>query len=79
MLYYPTFYEGLEQSKERDLPPARKPPRQILGPALDWNRQREDAKTFLSVALDYIWPHVPPTRLRAKATIENVLGGTVGR
>lgn len=54
MLYYPTFYEGLEQSKNV-IYTGQEATQQILY-GLDWAVSEKKAKTFFLVGSDYIWP-----------------------
>ncbi len=73
MLYYPTFYEGLEQSKNV-IYPGQEATQQIIA-GLDWIAKEKGAKTFYLVGSDYIWPR---TSMKiARKHIENVLGGKV--
>ncbi len=76
ILYYPTFYEGLEQSKNV-IYTGQEATQQILY-ALDWSAKEKKAKTFFFVGSDYIWPR---TSMKiARAHIERVakLGKVVG-
>ncbi len=76
ILYYPTFYEGLEQSKNV-IYTGQEATQQILY-ALDWAAKEKKAKTFFFVGSDYIWPR---TSMKiARAHIERVakLGKVVG-
>lgn len=54
LLYYPTFYEGLEQSKNVFYT-GQEATQQILW-ALDWASNTKKAKTFFLIGSDYIWP-----------------------
>ena len=54
MLYYPTFYEGLEQSKNV-IYTGQEATQQILA-GLDWVNRTKGSKTFYLVGSDYIWP-----------------------
>ncbi|WP_414638301.1 urea ABC transporter substrate-binding protein [Azospirillum sp.] len=54
MLYYPTFYEGLEQSKNV-IYTGQEATQQILA-GLDWVAKEKGAKTFFLIGSDYIWP-----------------------
>ena len=54
MLYYPTFYEGLEQSKNV-IYTGQEATQQILA-GLDWVAKEKGAKTFYLLGSDYIWP-----------------------
>ncbi|WP_455913557.1 urea ABC transporter substrate-binding protein [Pseudomonas syringae] len=73
LLYYPTFYEGLEQSKNV-IYTGQEATQQILA-SLDWIAKTKGAKTFYLIGSDYIWPR---TSMKiARKHIENVLHGTV--
>ena len=73
LLYYPTFYEGLEQSKNV-VYTGQEATQQILA-GLDWVAKEKGAKTFYLLGSDYIWPR---TSMKiARKHIENVLGGKV--
>ncbi len=73
LLYYPTFYEGLEQSKNV-IYTGQEATQQILE-SLNWIAREKKAKTFYLVGSDYIWPR---TSMKiARKHIENVLHGTV--
>ncbi|BCJ90583.1 urea ABC transporter substrate-binding protein [Terrihabitans soli] len=54
MLYYPTFYEGLEQSKNV-IYTGQEATQQILA-GLDWVSKEKKAKTYYLIGSDYIWP-----------------------
>ncbi|WP_247887371.1 urea ABC transporter substrate-binding protein [Azospirillum sp. SYSU D00513] len=54
MLYYPTFYEGLEQSRHV-IYTGQEATQQILA-GLDWLMREKGAKSFFLVGSDYIWP-----------------------
>jgi urea transport system substrate-binding protein len=54
LLYYPTFYEGLEQSKNV-IYTGQEATQQILY-GLDWAAKEKKAKTFFLIGSDYIWP-----------------------
>jgi len=73
MLYYPTFYEGLEQSKNV-IYTGQEATQQILA-GLDWLAKEKRAKTFYLIGSDYIWPRT--SNKIARKHIENVLHGTV--
>ena len=73
MLYYPTFYEGLEQSKNV-IYTGQEATQQILA-GLDWITKEKSAKTFYLIGSDYIWPRT--SNKIARKHIENVLKGTV--
>jgi urea transport system substrate-binding protein len=73
MLYYPTFYEGLEQSKNV-IYTGQEATQQILA-GLDWVAKEKSAKSFYLIGSDYIWPR---TSMKiARKHIEGHLGGTV--
>ena len=73
LLYYPTFYEGLEQSKNV-IYTGQEATQQILA-GLDWVAKEKGAKTFYLVGSDYIWPR---TSMKiARIHIEKHLGGEV--
>ena len=69
MLYYPTFYEGLEQSKNV-IYTGQEATQQILA-GLNWVEKQKGAKSFYLLGSDYIWPR---TSMKiARKHIENVL------
>ncbi|MDR5171751.1 urea ABC transporter substrate-binding protein [Methylobacillus sp. Pita2] len=73
LLFYPTFYEGLEQSKNVFYT-GQEATQQILA-GLDWIAKEKKAKTFYLIGSDYIWPR---TSMKiARKHIENKLGGKV--
>ena len=73
LLYYPTFYEGLEESKNVFYT-GQEATQQILA-ALNWANEELGAKSFYLVGSDYIWPR---TSMKiARKHIEDVLGGRV--
>jgi urea transport system substrate-binding protein len=73
LLYYPTFYEGLEQSKNV-IYTGQEATQQILD-GLNWVAEEKKAKTFYLIGSDYIWPR---TSMKiARKHIEKVLGGKV--
>ena len=73
LLYYPTFYEGLEQSKNV-IYTGQEATQQILF-SLDWGKKEKGAKTFFLVGSDYIWPR---TSMKiARKHIENFQKGKV--
>ncbi|HET8693115.1 MAG TPA: urea ABC transporter substrate-binding protein [Aquabacterium sp.] len=73
LLYYPTFYEGLEQSKNV-IYTGQEATQQILW-GLDWAKNEKKAKTFFLVGSDYIWPR---TSMKiARKHIENFQHGKV--
>jgi len=73
MLYYPTFYEGLEQSKNV-IYTGQEATQQIIA-GLDWIAKEKKAKTFYLIGSDYIWPRT--SNKIARKHIENMLKGTV--
>ncbi len=54
MLYYPTFYEGLEESKNV-IYTGQEATQQILA-GLNWVNKEKNAKSFYLIGSDYIWP-----------------------
>lgn len=73
LLYYPTFYEGLEQS-HNVFYTGQEATQQILA-ALNWASEELGAKTFYLVGSDYIWPR---TSMKiARTHIEKHLHGRV--
>lgn len=73
MLYYPTFYEGLEQSPNV-IYTGQEATQQILA-GLDWVNRDKGAKTFYLIGSDYIWPRT--SNKIARIHIEQHLGGQV--
>lgn len=73
LLYYPTFYEGLEQSKNV-IYTGQEATQQILA-GLDWVVREKKAKSFFLVGSDYIWPRT--SNKIARKHIENVVKGEV--
>ncbi len=71
MLYYPTFYEGLEQSKNV-IYTGQEATQQILA-GLDWVNKTRGSKTFYLLGSDYIWPRT--SNKIARKHIENHLVG----
>ena len=69
MLYYPTFYEGLEQSKNV-IYTGQEATQQIIA-GLDWVQKEKGAKTFYLLGSDYIWPRT--SNKIARKHIENIL------
>ena len=67
MLYYPTFYEGLEQSKNV-IYTGQEATQQIIA-GLDWVNKTKNAKTFYLLGSDYIWPRT--SNKIARKHIEN--------
>ncbi len=73
LLFYPTFYEGLEQSKNVFYT-GQEATQQILA-GLDWIAKEKKAKSFYLIGSDYIWPR---TSMKiARKHIEQHLGGKV--
>jgi len=73
LLFYPTFYEGLEQSKNVFYTGQEATQQVIAG--LDWIAKEKKAKTFYLIGSDYIWPR---TSMKiARKHIEKNLKGTV--
>jgi urea transport system substrate-binding protein len=54
MLYYPTFYEGLEASKNV-IYTGQEATQQIIW-GLNWANKEKGCKTFFLIGSDYIWP-----------------------
>lgn len=73
LLYYPTFYEGLEQSKNV-VYTGQEATQQVFA-GLDWLAKTKHSKTFYLLGSDYIWPRT--TMKLARKYIETVLHGTV--
>jgi urea transport system substrate-binding protein len=73
LLYYPTFYEGLEQSKNVFYT-GQEATQQIIA-GLDWLQKEKKAKTFFLIGSDYIWPRT--SNKIARKHIEKVLKGEV--
>ena len=67
MLYYPTFYEGLEQSKNVIYTGQEATQQIIYG--LDWVAKEKGAKSFFLIGSDYIWPRT--SNKIARKHIEN--------
>ncbi len=73
LLYYPTFYEGLEQSKNVFYT-GQEATQQILY-SLDWAQKEKKAKSFFLIGSDYIWPR---TSMKiARKHVENFQKGKV--
>jgi len=72
MLYYPTFYEGLEQSKNV-IYTGQEATQQIIA-GLDWVQKEKGAKTFYLLGSDYIWPRT--SNKIARKHIENFMKGS---
>ncbi len=76
LLYYPTFYEGLEQSKNV-IYTGQEATQQILY-GLDWSSKEKKAKTFFLVGSDYIWPRTSMKIARKHIETVGKLGSVVG-
>ena len=72
-LYYPTFYEGLEQSPNV-IYTGQEATQQILA-GLDWVSREKGAETFYLLGSDYIWPRT--SNKIARTHIEEFLGKRV--
>ncbi len=72
-LYYPTFYEGLEQSPNV-IYTGQEATQQIIA-GLDWVAREKGAETFYLLGSDYIWPRT--SNKIARKHIENFLGKRV--
>ena len=72
-LYYPTFYEGLEQSPNV-IYTGQEATQQILA-GLDWVSREKGAETFYLLGSDYIWPRT--SNKIARTHIEDFLGKSV--
>jgi urea transport system substrate-binding protein len=70
MLYYPTFYEGLEESPNV-IYTGQEATQQILA-GLDWVAREKGAKSFYLLGSDYIWPRT--SNKIARKHIEDHLG-----
>jgi len=70
-LYYPTFYEGLEQSPNV-IYTGQEATQQIIA-GLDWVHRTKGAKSFYLLGSDYIWPRT--SNKIARKHIENFLPG----
>jgi urea transport system substrate-binding protein len=73
LLYYPTFYEGLEQS-HNVFYTGQEATQQIIA-GLEWLAKTKHCKTFYLIGSDYIWPRT--SNKIARKYIENVLHGSV--
>jgi urea transport system substrate-binding protein len=69
MLYYPTFYEGLEQSKNV-IYTGQEATQQIIW-GLDWVSKEKGAKSYFLIGSDYIWPRT--SNKIARKHIENFM------
>jgi urea transport system substrate-binding protein len=75
LLYYPTFYEGLEQSKNVFYT-GQEATQQIIA-GLDWIAKEKKAKTFFLIGSDYIWPRTS-NKIARKHIEKNLSGKVVG-
>ncbi len=75
LLFYPTFYEGLEQSKNVFYT-GQEATQQILA-GLDWIAKEKKAKTFYLIGSDYIWPRTS-MKIARKHIEKNLKGSVVG-
>src|ERR1700743_1363920 len=71
MLYYPTFYEGLEASKNV-IYTGQEATQQIIW-GLNWANKEKASKTFFLIGSDYIWPRT--SNKIARFHIERYLQG----
>ena len=76
LLYYPTFYEGLEQSKNV-IYTGQEATQQIIW-GLDWASKEKKAKTYFLVGSDYIWPRTSMKIARKHIETVGKLGKVVG-
>ncbi|AWI52680.1 urea ABC transporter substrate-binding protein [Aquabacterium olei] len=76
LLYYPTFYEGLEQSKNV-IYTGQEATQQIIW-GLDWASKEKKAKTYFLVGSDYIWPRTSMKIARKHIESVGKLGSVVG-
>ena len=72
-LYYPTFYEGLEQSPNV-IYTGQEATQQIIA-GLDWVKETKGANSFYLLGSDYIWPRT--SNKIARKHIEDFLDGEV--
>jgi urea transport system substrate-binding protein len=76
LLYYPTFYEGLEQSKNV-IYTGQEATQQIIW-SLDWGSKEKKAKTYFLIGSDYIWPRTSMKIARKHIETVGKLGKVVG-
>jgi urea transport system substrate-binding protein len=76
MLYYPTFYEGLEQSKNV-IYTGQEATQQILW-GLDWANKEKKSKSFFLIGSDYIWPRTSNKIARKHIETVGKLGKVAG-
>ena len=75
LLFYPTFYEGLEQSKNVFYT-GQEATQQILA-GLDWIAKEKKAKTYYLIGSDYIWPRTS-MKIARKHIEQHLKGEVVG-
>lgn len=75
LLFYPTFYEGLEQSKNVFYT-GQEATQQILA-GLDWIAKEKKAKAYYLIGSDYIWPRTS-MKIARKHIEQNLKGRVVG-
>ncbi len=75
LLFYPTFYEGLEQSKNVFYT-GQEATQQILA-GLDWIAKEKKAKSFYLIGSDYIWPRTS-MKIARKHIEQHLKGSVVG-
>ena len=75
LLFYPTFYEGLEQSKNVFYT-GQEATQQILA-GLDWIAKEKKAKTYYLIGSDYIWPRTS-MKIARKHIEQHLKGKVVG-
>jgi urea transport system substrate-binding protein len=73
LLYYPTFYEGLEESKNV-IYTGQEATQQVFA-GLDWVSKTKHAKTYYLIGSDYIWPRT--VMKLAREYITRVLHGRI--
>lgn len=73
LLFYPTFYEGLEASPNVFYQ-GQEATQQIIA-GLNWVHEKESPETYYLIGSDYIWPRT--SHAIARHHIENVLGAEV--
>ena len=73
LLYFPTYYEGQEESKNV-IYTGQEATQQVFA-GLDWVAKTKGAKTFYLIGSDYIWPRT--TMKLARKYIETVLHGKI--
>ena len=74
LLYYPTYYEGLEQSP--NIMYTAQEATQSVVAAMEW-LYKNKGKSFYMIGSDYIWPRT--TIKIAKVTLNRLGGKLVGR